>query len=160
MRTERNEQENVKKDEKKNRRKQKIAGVILAVVLVIGGFSAYRISTVKEFPSNAKVDGVSVGGLTVREAEKKINREANQVELKEDDRDAVTVKTQFKYEIKDTLKNRQALSVVDPRNYMGSGANYTVPLKVIGGEKETAKRIRKAIPDHKGTVETKDAYID
>lgn len=160
MRTERNEQENVKKDEKKNRRKQKIAGVILAVVLVIGGFSAYRISTVKEFPNNAKVDGVSVGGLTFREAEEKINREANQVELKEDDRDAVTVKTQFKYEIKDTLKNRQALSVVDPRNYMGSGANYIVPLKVIGGEKETAKRIRKAIPDHKGTVETKDAYID
>ena len=160
MRTERNEQETVKKDEKKNRRKKKIAGGILAVVLVIGGFAAYRISTVKEFPNNAKVDGVSVGGLTVREAEEKINREANKVELKEDDRDAVTVKTQFKYEIKDTLKNRQALSVVDPRNYMGSGANYTVPLKVIGGEKETAKRIRKAIPDHKGTVETKDAYID
>ena len=160
MRTERKEEENLKKDEKKNRRKQKIAGGILAIVLVIGGFAAYRISTVKEFPSNAKVDGVSVGGLTVREAEEKINREANQIELKEDDRDAVTVKTQFKYEIKDTLKNRRALSVVDPRNYIGGGANYSVPLKVIGGEKETAKRIRKAIPDHKGTVETKDAYID
>ena len=87
MRTERSEQENLKKDEKKNRRKQKIAGGILAVVLVIGGFAAYRISTVKEFPSNAKVDGVSVGGLTVREAEEKINREANQVELKEDNRE-------------------------------------------------------------------------
>lgn len=160
MRTERKEEENLKKDEKKNRRKQKIAGGILAIVLVIGGFAAYRISTVKEFPSNAKVNGVSVGGLTVREAEEKINREANQIELKEDERDAVTVKTQFKYEIKDTLKNRRALSAVDPRNYMGSGANYSVPLKVTGGEKETAKRIRKAIPDHKGTVETKDAYID
>ena len=91
----------MKKDEKKNRRKKKIAGGILAVVLVIGGFAAYRISTVKEFPNNAKVDGVSVGGLTVREAEEKINREANKVELKEDDRDAVTVKTQFKYEIKE-----------------------------------------------------------
>ena len=91
MRTERNEQENLKKDEKKNRRKRKIAGGILAIVLAIGGFAAYRISTVREFPSNAKVDGVSVGGLTVREAEKKINREANQIELKEDERDAGTL---------------------------------------------------------------------
>ena len=59
MRTERNEQENLKKDEKKNRRKQKIAGGILAIVLVIGGFAAYRISTVKVFPSNAP-DGYAI----------------------------------------------------------------------------------------------------
>lgn len=57
MRTESNEQENLKKDEKKNRRKQKIAGGILAVVLVIGGFAAYRISTVKEFPTMRRWTG-------------------------------------------------------------------------------------------------------
>ena len=50
--------------------------------------------------------------------------------------------------------------MVDLRNYMGSGAIFSVLVMVIGGEKETAKRIRKAIPDHRGTVETKDAYID
>lgn len=159
MRSDRYEQKATEEKEKKTSKK-KIWIPILVIVILIGGLAGYRMYSVKTFPGNAKIDGISVGGLTVTEASEKVTKEANQIQLKEDSSDAVTVKTKFVFDIEESLHSKLMLSSVDPRNYVSGGADYTMPLKVKSGIKETAKVIRKKIPDRKGSVKTQDAHIN
>ena len=159
MRSERNAAQNEKSKRSLNK-KGKIAIGVLAVVLLLGGAGAYRIYSTDTFPKDARVDGIAVGGMTLAEAEKQITKEANKIELREDDNDAVTVTTKFQFDIAKPLKYRLALASVDPRNWLGSGGDYTVALKVSDGMEESAKVIRKKIPDRKGSTKTENAHIN
>jgi lipoprotein-anchoring transpeptidase ErfK/SrfK len=159
MRSERNEKEYSKEMQKKHD-KMKALIVSCVCVLVLAAGVGFRIYTADKFPAKAKVNGISVGGMTLTEASKKITKEANQIRLKEDNNKAVSVTTKFTFGIADALKYRLALSSIDPRNYVGSGGDYTVSLKVSGGIKKSAKVIRKKIPDRKGSVKTQNAHIN
>lgn len=160
MRSDRYEEKNTVEKEKKSGRKKKIGISLLVLVILIGGLAGYRMYTAKTFPENAKIDGISVGGLTVAQADAKVAEGANQIQLKEDSSDAVMVKTKFVFDIEESLRNKMMLASVDPRNYLGAGADYAMPLTVKSGIKETAKVIRKQIPDKKGSVKTEDAHIN
>ncbi len=159
MRSERNEKEYSKEMQKKHG-KMKALIVSCVCVLALAAGIGFRIYTVDKFPAKAKVNGISVGGMTLTEASKKITKEANQIQLKEDNNKAVSVTTKFTFDIADALKYRLAFSSIDPRNYVGSGGDYTVSLKVSGGIKKSAKVIRKKIPDRKGSVKTQNAHIN
>lgn len=160
MRSDRYEEKNTEEKEKKLGIKKKVGISLLLLIILIGGIAGYRMYTVKAFPANVEIDGISVGGLTVAEANEKLEKEANQIQLKEDSSEAVTVQTKFVFDIEESLRNKLMLSSVDPRNYLSGGADYSLPLKVKSGIKETSKVIRKKIPDKKGSVKTEDAHIN
>ncbi len=159
MRSERNAAQNQEKSRKLGK-KSKLAIGVLILVLLLGGFAAFRIYSTDTFPKNAKIDGISVGGMTLEEAENQVTKEANRIELKEDDSDAVAVTTKFSFDIAKSLKYRLALSSIDPRNWLGDGGDYTVALKVSDGIEASAKIVRKKIPDRKGSTKTENAHIN
>lgn len=160
MRSERNEKDFSEKAQKKFSKKTKGIIIVAVCLLVIAGGAGFRIYNADRFPEKAKVDGISVGGLTLSQASDKIAAEANKIRLKEDKNKAVSVTTKFQFDIAESLKYRLALASVDPRNYLGQGGDYTVSLKVTGGIQKSAKIIRKRIPDSKGSVRTQNARID
>ena len=145
-----------------------IAIIVLAAAIIVACILMnHFIVNPSHFPEGSTINGVSVSGMTVKEAESKLTDEWNtkSITIKYHGKKVGTIKKfDFSYNITSKVKGclHPGIANAIARTFAKSKRNYTIQMTPAKSTKHFNKQFQalSIVRNGKGTVTTEDAYVD